>query len=143
MPSIEAMRSLAKTLDSQLAGLTGDEPYLIRGAEVASIFRNLLGGTAQFFIAPETVFDGTMPIHVVDKDELVWTILFFIDCGELDYCEIASVADRCGSFELWWKFQEEPIGLLTETERRALASLIHVSFQDFIEIADLHLSDND
>lgn len=132
MPSIEAMRHSAKSLDGQLGQLTGNEPYLIRGAEIASIFRNLIGGTAQLFIAPEIVANGSMPIHAVDKDELVWTIVFFIDCGDLDYCEFASVADRCGSFELWWRFQEEPIGLLTETECRALASLIHVSFQDFI-----------
>lgn len=54
-----------------------------------------------------------------------WTIVFFNDCDELDYCDRASAPDgRVGDFDEWMDIGHDPIGMLDSSEIAELEALL-------------------
>jgi hypothetical protein len=67
-----------------------------------------------------SVYVGDVPYFVGG-----WRIIFYNDCDELDYCQYAEAPDgSSGDLQLWLSTGDEPISLLTETDRNTLQVLL-------------------
>lgn len=59
--------------------------------------------------SPWVIYCGNI---LVDIDD--WQITFFIDCGELDYCDCCTApGGRVGTFEDWQRYGTDPVLLLS------------------------------
>jgi hypothetical protein len=88
------------------------------GAEVSEQIRRALRGEAHVLVTERCswvdAYCGDVAVMVGD-----WRMVFFNDCGELDYCASARAPDgREGDFDEWYDDQQEPVELLTPEEYR-------------------------
>lgn len=97
----------------------------IPGQEVCSVLRKAIAGqlVVELGIPSVTwdqVYSGIVPFRFEG-----WQISFFNDCDELDYCEAAIAPDgRSGAFLTWDSASEEPVSLLSDSERQALEHML-------------------
>jgi hypothetical protein len=94
--------------------LTAREVYeVLRGAAVAS--RSMRRITQDSW---DEIYCGLMTIDVDS-----WMITFFIDCGDLDYCD-SCVSPDGRKYEFSSKDTFDPVGLLSSDEHRKLEELL-------------------
>mgnify|MGYP003482332565 CR=1 FL=1 len=94
--------------------LTASEIYeVLRDAAVAS--RSMQRITEESW---NEIYCGLMTIEVDG-----WQITFFIDCGDLDYCDNCLSPDG-RKYEFSSKYAFDPVGLLFQDEHRHLEELL-------------------
>jgi hypothetical protein len=102
----------------------------IAGLEVAEVMRAALRGEVQVRLADDNgdgskwtwndVYAGNCGFWFGE-----WQIVFFNDCGELDYTDWARSPDgRQTSFDAWWDEHDEPVSLLSMEELAAMEELL-------------------
>ncbi|MCY1367085.1 hypothetical protein D3C76_1083050 [compost metagenome] len=92
--------------------------------------RNVALGTRTMKIAtPQSLGAVNCGKLIVDIDG--WQITFFIDCGELDYCECCTAPDgRVGTFDGWRRYGTGPVQLLSRWEHEQLDQLLQALWSD-------------
>lgn len=108
----------------------GSAPERVSGREVAEQIRRALRGELAITWADPahswtSTYCGDVGLKLGE-----WTLVFFNDCDELDYCDRATAPDgRSGEFEQWYDDKVEPVSLLSQDEISAFESLLEQASQ--------------
>ena len=93
----------------------------VSGHEVADLLRQVGRGEVAVKLVDscwtwKQVYAGNVEFAIAG-----YRIVIFNDCDELDYVDsVITPDDRTGDFEDWYLNGEEPVSLLTETEKQAV-----------------------